>query len=556
MTSQKIHTKQDDRPVFGYIRVSTDRQEVQRQQGTLPERHNSLPDGLHARKLELFYDNGISAWSGATRPGFEEMFARITRGEAAALIIDTSSRLTRQGIGEAVTIFATLKSAGTRLFATSGGEYEFNLAGWIRLIVDAEGDERYSANISHNTSTGKDALAAAGYWPHGKVPLGYEAVEAPDNPKRKVLTLSAAADAYVEATRMFDEDHANQRDIHRYLTTTLGIKLDRTAIRLILMNPTYLGRVKGANGALYPGRHPALVTEDRFERIQQRLARAATENRRAARKWPFAGVARCAECGHTLRHRSKKNNRYHYVECTNPNFPQKTCGTLAMPAGVFEANVLFYVGAVAHAVKLRLAHDPSFGVVESQGDDLSAARARLAEATERLETITDLIIDGSLRRSDPRYEQAKEQKDTAAEDVRRLSLHASSHRDELEAFVARVESVSAVHPSVARWLDREHPSVRVEGSDPELYGDRFAEQAVVGWQYAAFEKQRELIERTFSRIELDASGVSLDFHTALPHTLTLPLVFDLGDREARAIVEEDGFGKIETGVPLYESARS
>ena len=75
----------DARPVFGYVRVSSDKQETARQEQTLPARHAALPDGLASNPLELFYDDGISAWSGKQRPGFEEMFARIQRGEASAL---------------------------------------------------------------------------------------------------------------------------------------------------------------------------------------------------------------------------------------------------------------------------------------------------------------------------------------------------------------------------------------------------------------------------------------------------------------------------------------
>ena len=52
---------QDERPVFGYVRVSSDRQETERQESTIPHRHASLPDGLDSNDLELFYDHGISA---------------------------------------------------------------------------------------------------------------------------------------------------------------------------------------------------------------------------------------------------------------------------------------------------------------------------------------------------------------------------------------------------------------------------------------------------------------------------------------------------------------
>ena len=199
----------DTRPVFGYIRVSTDQQETQRQEQTIPRPATPRSRTASARtQLELFYDHGSSAWSGKPRPGFDEMFARIKAGEASALVIDTSSRLTRQGIRAALSIFFDLQDVGCRLFTTTGKEYAGDLGGLIGLIVDAEGDERYSANLSHNTSTGKRANSSQGYWPHGPAPLGYESVPAGDNPNRKVLQpIEPEASAVREAFRLADEEH-------------------------------------------------------------------------------------------------------------------------------------------------------------------------------------------------------------------------------------------------------------------------------------------------------------------------------------------------------------
>ena len=110
----------ETRSVFGYVRVSTDRARGRRQEQRCPGTRR-MPNGLADLPLELFYDHGISGWSGKTRPGFQQMMERVRNGEAAAVIIDTSSRLTRRGIRAAIEVLFTFDDAACELWTTEGG---------------------------------------------------------------------------------------------------------------------------------------------------------------------------------------------------------------------------------------------------------------------------------------------------------------------------------------------------------------------------------------------------------------------------------------------------
>jgi hypothetical protein len=440
----------------------------------------------------------------------------------------------------ALELFFSFQDASCRLFTTQGREYDSGLGGVISLIVDAEADERYSLNLSHNTSTGKRTQSALGYWPHGKVPLGFVAVEAPDNPNRKVLEPSDAADVIREAFRLYDEEHASLRDVHRYLATSLGKDFDRTFPRVLLSNPAYIGKVK-CDSERFDGRHQALVSEDRFERITQRLAQASVEHHRPPKKWPFARIARCGECGSTLRFRKLKQ-RYTYLFCTNPNFPHKECDQSGIPAGLFEANFTFYLGAIAHGLRLRLAADPLFAIPEASGGDLMAARNVLAESRDRLSTATSLVLDGSLTRDDRRYKQAKIEKDAAEAAVQRLSSQARSYREELESFVESVEAMAHVPPQIERWIQREYPAAYSVESRTDLLGDRFVQRVIFGWENASLAVQRSVVAQTFERIEVGTETLTLHFRTALPCPLVLPALFNTNDR---ADVESENFGDFE-----------
>lgn len=263
--STSLADAQDTRPVFGYTRVSSNQQEIARQEQTIPAHHERLPDGLAANDLILFSDDGISGYKDVRRPYFEELRARIERGEASALIIDTSSRLTRKGIRDAIPFFLTLQHHRTRLFTTQGREYTPDLSGLITLAVDAEKDEAYSRDLAHNVRTGRERIAALGGWSGGPPPIGYRTEKHPEKNCLYLVPDEPAASTVRESFERFAAGNAIY-SVSAFLTEHLPRQYDRHATRKLLRNRTYLGLIpRRVEGTWLPGLHDALVDEDTFE---------------------------------------------------------------------------------------------------------------------------------------------------------------------------------------------------------------------------------------------------------------------------------------------------
>jgi DNA invertase Pin-like site-specific DNA recombinase len=544
---QTLATETDARLIVVYTRVSTERQDLERQRAQI-ERAQAENPGREPRVIE---DDGVSAYRVPIfeRPGGRELCELIEAGRVEKVYTDAQDRLSRGHDLEWIT-FRTLAATHDTALLIDGRELRDDLGGKIEGYLKALLARQESEEKSHRVSTGKEAASRAGYWPHGRAPLGYVTVAAADNPSRKVLTPSADAETVREAFRLADEERASLRDIVRFLSKATGHAYDRTFANALLENPTYTGKVKCA-GKLYDGRHAALVSEERFERIQRRLVAQAEAHTRPPKKWPFAGILRCGTCGSTLRFRIRKH-RYTYLECNGAQALPRKCFQEALPAALFEANFAFHVGAIAHALRLRLT-DPSFAVAADGASDLGAARQRLSEARDRLETAGELVLDGALRRDDPRYQHAKGEKEAAEATVQRLSATARSYRDELQSLVANVEEFSAVRAELERWIEREPVAHTQAGV--ELLGARFVHRVIAGWDSADLHAKRRLVERLFSRIDATADSLTLHFHTALPCPLPIPALFDATGPD-RADVEAAGFGNLAAAdaLPLTGTA--
>jgi len=535
----------DNRPVFGYVRVSTDKQETERQERSIPGRHESLPDGLDNRELELFYDHGISAWSGKPRPGFEQMFERIERGEAAALIIDTSSRLTRRGVREAITLLMRLEDARCRLFTTQGREYSFDPRDLISLVIDAEQDERYSSNISHNVTTGKAAQRKSGRYPHGQLPPGYK--RTPEGRLEPTDDLPVIAELFrlFLAGRTFKQlsEYANAQ-LSANVLGRLKNGADHHAIRRWLSSPLYIGLLPHKRGMeTHPSDHQPAVTVEVWDAAQAKLDHHRTANAaRAPRKWPFAGIAKCGFCHGSLRtHRSEHRV---YLRCHDRSCERNSKSPIS---SVFEANVLVGLVGIAYAIRQQLAADPSFAIpAGDRAETLDAARECLASVKAELQRVEDIIIANGGTADDPRLIHLRDQRDAAAEDVARLSRAGADYRDELHRLA---ESVFSLRFHVPAWLQAELArDWAMQAGFTPLFPDEMAEAVLLGWQYAPFEDRLNLVREALSAVVYHGDTLEWRFRSALPEPILTGAALMAERTPLVNALDAEGWGRTTRGV--------
>ncbi len=94
----------------------------------------------------------------------------------------------------------------------------------------------------------------------------------------------------------------------------------KSKVEYLLKNPFYTGRIRWA-GKLYPGAHEPIVSQELFDRVQQRFAPfGRPRGKYRVHDFAFGTLLTCGECGYALSaFRVKK--RYVYYKCTN----RKSC---------------------------------------------------------------------------------------------------------------------------------------------------------------------------------------------------------------------------------------
>ena len=172
----------------------------------------------------------------------------------------------------------------------------------------------------------RDKIAASkkkGMWMGGNVPLGYDADE------RALMINPAEAETVRRIFALYREhgcvrrvkDEADRLGLRTKRIRTAkgaergGTPFSRGHLYRLLSNPIYTGRI-AHKGQLYPGQHPALIDDETWNAVRNRLtANAASYRRRdkAAEPSLLAGLLVGAQGERlTPSHAVKKGRRYRY----------------------------------------------------------------------------------------------------------------------------------------------------------------------------------------------------------------------------------------------------
>ena len=300
-----------------YVRISKDPDGQSNSPARQEQDCRTFAD-LHGQEVVKTYsDIDISAYTGADRPGYEELMADLQAGVIDGVLVWRLDRLTRN-FDDLQRLWKLINSRGVTLLAVRDSIDTSTASGVLILSNLVAIAEYESASISDRTRSAKAAAARNGQPnPGGMRAFGY-------TPDKRQLVPDEAAAIKEAAERLLAGE--SLRSIVNDLNTR-GIRTPRGKTWLpgtlagVLVNPRIAGLRAYKGSIVADGAWPAIITREQHERLE--LLRKDPSRRWVPRGRPpqhlLAGLVECARCGEQAnRMVNRPENGRDYYQCRKP----------------------------------------------------------------------------------------------------------------------------------------------------------------------------------------------------------------------------------------------
>ncbi|GAB2714872.1 recombinase family protein [Streptomyces bullii] len=339
-----------------------------------------------------FRDNDRSATHGKHRPDYERLMAAVQRGEVDVIIVYMLGRLWRNRRERAEGI-EILRQHGVSVLCVKGPELDLTTAaGRLLAGLLGEVDTFEVEQMSEREQREMRQRVERGQVPTGPRCFGYTAdgSEVIDSEAAEVRKMYEALAAGATLSGIAADLNARQ------ILNRNGRPWSHNAVRYLLQNERYAG-LREYNGAVYPGKWPAIVSEDQWRHAVAVLTDPSRKTSPGpARKWLLSGIARCGVCNDgttvTSAQRGSKgspNGPDRVYKCRGP---VKHLARNAEPIDMLIAGT--EPGEPLGLVPQLLLKEDAAGLLLDDGrPDMDELSAKAAVLRARLKNMTDAFAD-------------------------------------------------------------------------------------------------------------------------------------------------------------------
>lgn len=312
-----------------YARKSTDTEDKQVQ--SLGDQVKYMSEIARREGLNIIGDPILESQSAKrpdVRPKFNAVLKEIDEGKIDGIVCWKFDRLSRNP-ADSGRIQQLLQDGKLKHIMTTERNY-FPEDNALLLSVEAGMSNQYIRELATNTKRGMRSKAEKGDKP-GVPPLGYlndrlnkVIIADPENfTLIRVLWDKMLTGTYsIAKLAEIADKELNIRTPVRGKTG--GKPIAYSSLCVLFKNPFYTGKLL-FNGAIYDGNHPAMITEEEFERVQQIIDPAhTTRPKDKTYNFLLRNLFKCGECGFAITAEKKyktikstgERKEYIYYHCT------------------------------------------------------------------------------------------------------------------------------------------------------------------------------------------------------------------------------------------------
>ncbi len=389
---------------FLYARKSTDVEDKQvlSIEAQLSELHSlAKREGLEI--AEEFVEKRSAKMPG--RPVFNEMMARMQKGQAQGIVCWKIDRLARNPVDGGQIQWLLQNSAIAHIQTHDRAYYPADNV--MLMSVEFGMANQYIRDLSVNTARGLRAKARRGDFP-GTAPAGYR-----NDPRTKTIVLDRKKSKVIRAAfELYAQGNSRLEDIGQFLydsgvRSLFGNRIHNDRVRFILANPFYYGHFL-YKGELYEGRHTPIVDKRLFDKAQKVMLERGHPQAATTEPQIFCGLMSCGECGMAItaevRTKHQKNgntHRYIYYRCTKKSAAhcsQSYVREETLSADVSDLLALFVLPPHwARDFERRMETDER-DVGRTSAQAVASLREQMHDIERKLDRLTDLYIAQDIER--------------------------------------------------------------------------------------------------------------------------------------------------------------
>lgn len=330
----------------GYIRVSTEEQTLNY---SLDYQEEHIQKYCEEEDIILkdIYNEGFG--SGGTvddRPEFLRMIGDVLTDEKINYVIVLADHRFARDHADAINMLKRLRQKEKNLICIADHINTENPNDYEYFLYKSIHSERQRREINFNCMYGMRQRAKEGWYSGGKV-TGYYMVNG---------KLKADPDRKEIVHEIFDKC-ANEKwgfkKIAKYLNTigyktVNGEEFDINAVKTILSNPIYIGKIRFED-KIYDGKHKPMISKKIWDKAQENLKqRSYMPEKIHPGSYFLAGLLKCPECGSSMVHHKSSGGKYQYYQCLASK-NGKSCGANLVGRQYAEDTILTEITSIINS---------------------------------------------------------------------------------------------------------------------------------------------------------------------------------------------------------------